>query len=102
MAPNVRYIESTGKRFYKSDFPPISATGCVEIKLRGSESNGWTSAPHWNRHSDNSGKSTRKKKKPVSPPEPKVMFIANAYKGHAVMLTQEQVFARTGIKIGDD
>lgn len=103
MAEKIRYIESSGKKFYKSEFIPVSATGCVEIPLRGSERQGWTSAPHWNRHSDNSGK-----KKPDGPKRglhdmpPKVMVLKNAYKGHAVMITREEAERLCGHALGFD
>jgi len=102
MATAVRYIDSTSKKFYKSDFPPENETGAVEIPLRGRMRNGWASAPHWNRHSDNNGKSTRKKKKPPFPLVSKVMVMADAYRGHTVMLTQNQVMQQYNISMGFD
>lgn len=97
----VRYLDSSGKKFYRSSFIPVSSTGAVEIPLRGSERQGWTSAPHWNRHSDNSGKN-----KPAGPKRglheipPKVMYMSNAYKGHTVMIDRDVFEEMTGIEVG--
>lgn len=101
MAASTRYIDSSGKKFYKSEFIPVSATGCVEIPLRKSERGGWTSAPNWNRHSDNSGK-----KKPDGPKRglhnipPKVMVMANAYRGNTAMMTNAAFVVSYGYSPG--
>lgn len=97
MAPtSIKYIDSTSKNFYRSEFVPVKEDGRIEIPLRGRMRVGG-SAPHYNRHSDNQGKN-----RPPGPKRglhnipPKVCYMADAYKGHTVMLPQDEFFARTG------
>lgn len=102
MATSIKYIDSTGKKFYTSEPANYGPDGPQEIKLRGKYVIGG-SAPHWNRHTDNN-----RSKTPDGPKfglhnlPKKVFYIADAYNGHGVMITQADLFARTGVTIGFD
>lgn len=82
------YIESTGKKFYKSD--PIPG----DMKLRGKYRQGWNTAPHHNKHSDNQGKNRHKVANPTSYAEPRVMVMdLSTGNGRCRMMTREQFAA---------
>ena len=96
---SVRYIDSSSKNFYKSEFPDHGPDGPVEIPLPARMRVGGISKKG-SYHSDNQGRARIRGKANSFNPPSKVMVVANAYSGHAVMMTRDMVLAKYGITMG--
>lgn len=81
------YIQTTSKTMYKSEPDPRN------YKLKGKYRRGWTTAPHYNRHSDNQGKNRHKFPNPTSYATPRVMVLDFREGSRCKMMTREQFAA---------